>query len=117
MTVYNIGFTNEIVDHSQRPSLLIVCSEYESPKQEWLHKSWLKQGQRFDLKLPAYAIEETQMVNLEHQIDGLLHHNLGKLLDELPNGQDDILSVVISEARRHWDKVSSKTPSVDMVEN
>ena len=106
--VYNVGFVvDKYQPPSSRPCLTVICTEYRDREDAWLHKSWLSgQGRKCSLQLPPYAIEESRGEKLKEDLRDLFSRHFNDLLDELPNGQDPILSVIINEAKRNQEKVS-----------
>ena len=108
LVVYNFGFTNQYNHRLSRPCLSIVCTEFSNPEPEWKYKSWLIEGGRSHVYLPAYAIKQSDAQKLKKDLDTYFESNFQQLLNELPNGQDEIVSLVVNETKRHWEKVSSR---------
>ena len=75
----------------------VTCREFQTNNQEALSKSWLSEGKKVSVRLPAYALQSPQKVDL----DAFLDTNFTKLLVELQNEQHSIVSKIIAEASRH----------------
>lgn len=107
ITIYNIGFTQTTEPLSSRPQLKVQCQRFQKTAEACTTKSWLGKGGKVDLKLPPYAMPRSQIKALKDQINPLLEAHFGKLLAELKFDQDDVISLTISEASRHFQHVST----------
>lgn len=104
--MYNIGFVGSLEAPSSRPSLEVICREFRKGDDLPITKSWISGGRKIDLELPMWAIPPKQIRMVDNSLTSLLVNNFGKLLEELKNDQDEIVSATLGEAARHAASVS-----------
>ena len=63
-------------------------------------KSWMSKGQRINLKLPSYAMTSRHEKALSKSLNQLLDDHFDNLLGELQADPDEIISMIVAEARR-----------------
>lgn len=73
---------------------------------ECCSKSWVKGADRFDIRLPTFAIPAFKLRETAQNLEKLVDENFDKLLAELGVGQDEIVTCTLEEAARQRDKVS-----------
>lgn len=106
LSLYNVGFVPSPEPHTLRPHLQVVCREFRKIPSDPLSKSWISNGQRFDLVLPAYAIPPSQIRSLDESLDTLTRTKFDQLLAELAYGQHELIVILLQEATRHVKKVN-----------
>ena len=106
--LYNVGFTNQVEHQSLRPGVRVVCRMFRTNNEDHLKKSWISSGRKIDLSLPAYAMSTQQKNHVKKELEKLIEQHSQKLLFELKVGQNGISSMIIDEACRRREQVSSE---------
>lgn len=108
VSMYNVGFTGASQEPSSRPSLRLVCQPFRPLVGDPLTKNWTRNGEPYALRLPAFAIPSSQLAKTSRNMDSLVDSNYVKLIEELGDSQDEIISRIMPEAARQSNHVRRK---------
>ena len=106
LLLYNVGSAPTSVSPESRPRLKVACREFRSTPEIRSIKSWTKGTCKIDIHLPNVAMTAHQCSEAAKELDLLVDAQYEKLVGELAIGQDDIVSLTLTEAVRQADKVS-----------
>lgn len=89
-----------------RPSLSVICRPFRPVAGDPLTKKWIRNGERCELSLPAFAIPKVHFAKTRRETDRFLDENHSTLLHELGQNQDELVRIVVAEAARQSHQVS-----------
>ena len=81
------------------------CRECCGVHEQDLEKSWISGGQKVNLRLPSYAMTKKQKGSLRQNLEQLKLDHFDQLIDELQIDQDEIISLILVEAKRQMTRV------------
>lgn len=109
LLLYNVGPADPSVLPELRPHLKLICREFPETPGIRSVKSWTKGSQKIDIRLPNYVMTSRQYIETSRNMDTLVETEYDRLVTELADDQDDIVSWTLSEAVRQAEKVSNSS--------
>ena len=107
LQLYNLGPANTSVPPELRPCLRVICREFPDTPGIRTTKSWTKGACKIDIQLPNFAMSRSQCSVAAKHLDELVETEYDKLVGELADEQDAIVSQTLKEAVRQAEKVSN----------